>query len=66
MTDMARKLSRWRARLEMTQADAANLLGVPLRTYQGWELGRRIERERILIFALAHLEENSKKHKKGS
>ncbi len=39
--DQFAKLARaWRSRLELTQADAADRLGVPLRTLQGWEIAR--------------------------
>lgn len=36
----AKLLKAWRIRLELTQADAAERLGVPLRTLQGWEIAR--------------------------
>jgi DNA-binding transcriptional regulator YiaG len=36
----AQLLKAWRARMELTQADAAERLGVPLRTLQGWEIAR--------------------------
>jgi DNA-binding transcriptional regulator YiaG len=36
----AKLLRAWRSRLELTQADAAERLGVPLRTLQGWEVAR--------------------------
>ena len=59
------ELSDWEQRCGFrTQAEAAAALGVPLRTYQGWHLGRqqlvvvdallrslcpRIERERVTL-----------------
>lgn len=33
-------LKSWRAALDLTQAGAAEALGVPKRTYEGWEAGR--------------------------
>ncbi|HTZ67303.1 MAG TPA: helix-turn-helix transcriptional regulator [Roseiarcus sp.] len=38
--DTAEALKEWRAQLAYSQAEAAIRLGVPLRTLQGWELGR--------------------------
>ncbi|SFD14724.1 hypothetical protein SAMN05428997_1193 [Bosea sp. CRIB-10] len=38
--EVAALLQQWRGKAAMTQGDAATLLGVPLRTYQGWEAGR--------------------------
>lgn len=35
------ELKEWRKHLGFTQKDAAKHFRVPLRTYQGWELGRR-------------------------
>jgi len=32
---------RWRLRHKLGQRDAASLLGVPRRTFQDWEYGRR-------------------------
>ena len=37
----AKKVKEWRAKVGMTQVDAANWFGVHPRTYQGWEEGRR-------------------------
>ena len=34
------ELQAWRKRLRIPQSKAADLLGVPLRTYQQWEQGR--------------------------
>ncbi len=38
--DTANILKDWRAHLGYSQSEAAIRLGVPVRTYQGWELGR--------------------------
>jgi len=38
--DTAEALKEWRAQMAYSQAEAAIRLGVPLRTLQGWELGR--------------------------
>ena len=35
------QLRAWRARLEMTQPQAAKALSVPVGTYRQWEQGRR-------------------------
>lgn len=40
MTDLPAILREWRG--NMTQAAAASHLGVSLRTYQGWEVARRM------------------------
>ena len=37
----ADELKTWRTRVEYTQEEAAEFLGVPLRTYQEWEQGRQ-------------------------
>lgn len=34
-------LKAWRAALELSQAGAAQALGVPVRSYEQWETGRR-------------------------
>ncbi len=34
---IAKDLKQWRARLRITQKQAAEQLGVPYRTYDGWE-----------------------------
>lgn len=35
------ELQKWRRRMGFTQKQAATALGMSVRTYQGWELGRR-------------------------
>lgn len=50
--DTASILKRWRARLQITQAVAAERLGVGLRTYQNWESGRPFPYAIILDMAL--------------
>jgi len=53
---LANDLKAWRRRLKITQAAAARLLDVPLRTYQGWEIGRAVDRPHVLRLAMAALE----------
>ena len=38
---IADELKLWREKWEMSQAEAAAALGVPIRTYQNWEQGTR-------------------------
>lgn len=40
-TPLASEMKEWRQSLKLTQAGAAEWLGVPLRTYQEWEQSRR-------------------------
>ena len=61
MPDMARKLQSWRKRLGITQIEAAELLDMPRRTYEGWEAGRNIDRWRILELALKQIETEQKR-----
>jgi transcriptional regulator with XRE-family HTH domain len=62
MTALSDKLKAWRKRLDITQAQAADVLGVSKRTYEGWEIGRT-ERlhERVFDLAMMHVENNRKK-----
>lgn len=46
-------IKAWRAELGLSQSRAAALLGVNLRTYQGWENGRPFPYPEILRLALA-------------
>lgn len=50
-------LKRWREQSHprLLQQDAAELLGVPLRTYQGWEAGRSKPHLKLIKLALAGL-----------
>ena len=61
MADVSDTLKDWRKRLGITQAQAASVLDVPIRTYQGWEAGRDFDRDTILRYALEHVEKNAKK-----
>jgi len=45
----ADRLKEWRSVRRLTQADAAGLVGVPLRTWQGWEAGRPAALESMII-----------------
>jgi DNA-binding transcriptional regulator YiaG len=38
--DIRDDLKAWRARVGLTQSEAAARLGVNLRTYEAWEMGR--------------------------
>lgn len=62
MSDLADKMKAWRQRLDITQAQAADALGVSLRTYQGYEAGRteRLQ-ERVYDLAMWAVEKNPKK-----
>lgn len=42
-------LKSWRAALGLTQAGAAEALGVPKRTYEGWEAGRQLSKHPSLL-----------------
>ena len=46
--DTARALKEWRAQKCLSQTEAAIRLGVPVRTLQGWELGRPMPYPRLL------------------
>lgn len=48
---IAQKLKRWRRVRGLSQSQAAPLLGVPIKTLQNWEVGRRTPRG----LALKHL-----------
>ena len=41
MTKLMNELKHWRDRRSLTQFQAAQILGVRLRTYQNWEVGRQ-------------------------
>ena len=55
--DLSETLHQWRATLRLTQPVAAAALGVPLRTYQGWEGGREPEHPTLLRLALTAVRE---------
>lgn len=52
---MNKELAAWRATLGLNQYQAAELLDVSFRTYQGWELGKPAPRPHIVRLALEHL-----------
>jgi DNA-binding XRE family transcriptional regulator len=60
MSPLAHDLHDWRKRLGITQARAAAIFDVPLRTYQGWEAGRDVWRPRIVRMAMEAVEKNEK------
>jgi DNA-binding transcriptional regulator YiaG len=45
----------WRVSLGMTRQQAANALGMPVRTVQGWELGRQPQHPSLVRLAMAYL-----------
>jgi transcriptional regulator with XRE-family HTH domain len=51
--DVADMLKAWRETKGLTQAAAANILGVSARTLQGWELARPMAYPRLLQAAIA-------------
>ena len=48
------RLRQWRSRSDLTQAEAAERLQVPLGTYQKWETGRVPDLSR-LVLRLVHM-----------
>jgi DNA-binding transcriptional regulator YiaG len=50
--DVSAILTRWRRAMEINQEMAALLLGVPVKTLQGWEQGRPMPHPRLLTLAL--------------
>lgn len=52
-SDAARILKAWRGQERLSQAEAASCLGVPVRTLQGWELGRPMRHPNLLQFGTA-------------
>lgn len=51
--EIAQTLKDWRATAGMTQTRAAQVLGLPARTYEGIEAGRGFKYPRLLMLALA-------------
>ena len=45
-------LTDWRAQARLSQSQAAETLGVPVKTLQGWEQGRPMPYPRLLEMAL--------------
>lgn len=52
----AEQLKAARACGRLSQAKAAECIGVPLRTYQNWEIGHRLPPDYVLQLALERLE----------
>jgi len=52
MNDLADDLRAWRSALKWSQARAAEALGVPPRTYQGWEGDRRPDHPSVVRLAM--------------
>jgi len=55
-------LKHWRAHTRLSQSQAAELLDVNLRTFQGWEAGRDMPYPTILEFAVTRMELQIPKH----
>lgn len=53
-----RLVLKWRARRKLSQAAAARELGVPARTYQDWEYGKRAPRGLALALIAQRLINN--------
>lgn len=49
---MADQIKAWREARGLSQAQAAERLGVPLRTLEGWEAGRSIHYAKVMSMAL--------------
>jgi DNA-binding transcriptional regulator YiaG len=52
MTETATLLKDWRTRASLSQSVAAQMLGVNIRTLQGWERGRSMPYPRLLALAM--------------
>ena len=50
------ELRAWRERVGYTQNEAADALGVGLRTYHGWENGEGVWHPRVLLLATERIE----------
>ena len=50
--DISSDLRHWREKFGLTQDQAASVLDVSARTYQGWESGRPVDRPRIYRLAI--------------
>lgn len=55
--DFREELKRERARLEITQAELSNVLGVPKRTIESWEMGDRTPPDYVQRLILSKLKE---------
>jgi transcriptional regulator with XRE-family HTH domain len=53
---LATRLKDWREQQDITQAQAAEQLGLSLRTYHGIEQGRGFRFDRLLALALAKID----------
>ena len=49
MESFAKRITRRRTELRLTQRQVAQRIGVPLSTYKEWEYGRRIQGETIYL-----------------
>lgn len=54
------ELKRWRKRMGYTQAEAAEVLDVKLRTYEGWEFGRHQPIDMVLRMVRATIKGKGK------
>ena len=55
--DFREELKKERARLEITQAELSNVLGVPKRTIESWEMGDRRPPDYVQRLILSKLKE---------
>lgn len=50
--NVAKLLTDWRAQARLSQSQAADMLGINVRTLQGWEQGRPMPYPRLLELAI--------------
>jgi transcriptional regulator with XRE-family HTH domain len=50
--NVSKLLTDWRAQARLTQFQAADMLGISVRTLQGWEAGRSMPYPRLLRLAI--------------
>jgi DNA-binding transcriptional regulator YiaG len=50
--NVSKLLTDWRAQARLSQSQAAEVLGVSVRTLQGWEAGRSMPYPRLLGLAI--------------
>lgn len=55
--DFREELKKERTRLEITQAELSNVLGVPKRTIESWEMGDRRPPDYVQRLILSKLKE---------
>jgi DNA-binding transcriptional regulator YiaG len=50
--NVSKLLTDWRSQARLTQFQAADMLGISVRTLQGWEAGRSMPYPRLLRLAI--------------